>query len=165
MKTLIVCQSVSHGNTRKVADAIADELDARVVTPDEIEPHALAAYDLVGFGSGIFGMNFHPRLREFVTALPAFEGKEAFVFWTRGGFELPFWRYSPGMVAALEAKGFSVVGTFSCRAWDTWWPLRIVGGINKGRPNVTDLDAARRFAVRVKGARPERRPMKEAAHG
>jgi flavodoxin len=165
MKTLIVCMSVSHGNTRKVADAIAGELGATVVAPDEIEPSALAAYDVVGFGSGIFNMRFHPRLRRFVADLPVFEGKEAFVFSTRGGFELPFWRYTPGMVQALEAKGFDVVGTFSCRAWDTWWPLRLVGVINKGRPDVTDLDAARRFAVRVKGARPIHHAAEEHTHG
>jgi hypothetical protein len=34
MKVLIVCVSVSNGNTRKVADAMADVLDARVIEPD-----------------------------------------------------------------------------------------------------------------------------------
>lgn len=165
MKTLIVCMSVSHGNTRKVADAIAGELGATVVAPDEIDPSALSDRDLVGFGSGLFNMDFHPRLRQFVAGLPRVEGKEAFLFSTRGGFELPFWQYTPRMVGALEAKGFDVVGTFSCRAWDTWWPLRLIGGINKGRPDVTDLDAARRFAVRVKGAHVTHEAMKEHSHG
>ncbi|MEC4019899.1 hypothetical protein [Streptomyces sp. H27-D2] len=46
----------------------------------------------------------------------------------------------------LEQKNFEVIGTFSCRAFDTWLPFKLVGGINKGRPNATDLEAARTFA-------------------
>jgi hypothetical protein len=38
------------------------------------------------------------------------------------------------------------VGNFSCRAYDTWTPLKLVGGIRKGRPNADDLAAARAFA-------------------
>jgi flavodoxin len=66
MKTLIVCVSVSHGNTRKLADAMAAELDAVVAEPEAADPSAISNYDLVGFGSGIFGMAFHERLRAFV---------------------------------------------------------------------------------------------------
>jgi hypothetical protein len=38
------------------------------------------------------------------------------------------------------------VGNFSCWANDTWTPLKLVGGIRKGRPNADDLAAARAFA-------------------
>ncbi|MFF1449682.1 hypothetical protein ACFVYF_16265 [Streptomyces sp. NPDC058274] len=38
------------------------------------------------------------------------------------------------------------MGNFSCRAYDTWTPLKLVGGIRKGRPNADDLAAARAFA-------------------
>ncbi|MER2223181.1 MAG: flavodoxin domain-containing protein, partial [Rhodococcus sp. (in: high G+C Gram-positive bacteria)] len=54
MKAIIVCTSVSHGNTRRIADVIAEVLDARVVEPGEIDSAELAGYDLVGFGSGIY---------------------------------------------------------------------------------------------------------------
>ena len=70
MKTLIVCVSVSHGNTRKIASAMADVLGAEVVEPETVNLATLGDYDLVGFGSGIFGMAFHPRLRTFVASLP-----------------------------------------------------------------------------------------------
>ncbi|MDJ0346504.1 hypothetical protein QMK19_39650 [Streptomyces sp. H10-C2] len=61
---------------------------------------------------------------------------------TTSGFR-PFTR---PLVRLLEQKGFEVVDTFSCRAFDTWLPFKLVGGINKGRPNATDLEAARTFA-------------------
>ncbi len=149
MKTVIVCVSVSHGNTEKIARAIGEALDARVVEPEDITAAELAACDLVGFGSGIYGMAFHPRLCRFIHDLPRTEGQKAFVFATRGGPELPFWPYTRPLARVLESKGFEVIDTFLCRAWDTWGPLRLVGGINKGRPNAGDLDAARAFGERL----------------
>ncbi|MFJ6482300.1 MULTISPECIES: hypothetical protein [unclassified Streptomyces] len=49
----------------------------------------------------------------------------------------------------LEGRGFEVVDTFTCRALDTWMPFRLVGGINKQRPDENDLIAARTFARRL----------------
>ena len=147
MKTLIVCVSVSHGNTRKIAETMADVLKARVLDPEAVDVTTVADYDLVGFGSGIFGMAFHRRLHDFVRELPPGQGKRAFVFATRGGPNLTSWLYIRPMVRRLQAKGFEVVGTFSCPGFDTWLPLRLIGGLNKGRPNAADLDAARAFAA------------------
>jgi len=48
MDGLIVCVSVSHRNTRKVADAMADVLDACVVEPEEVDDAMLEASDLAG---------------------------------------------------------------------------------------------------------------------
>ncbi|HEY5012237.1 MAG TPA: flavodoxin family protein [Acidimicrobiia bacterium] len=152
MKSLVVCVSVSHGNTMKVARTIGEELDATVLEPEAVDVASLGDYDLVGFGSGIFSMAFHPRLRDFVRNLPKGQHGKAFLFWTSGGSELPFWSYKAPMIRLLESKGFEVVGTFSCRAFDTWLPLRIVGGINKGRPSSGDLASARSFAASLRNA-------------
>ena len=62
MKSLIVCVSISNGNTRRVAQALADALDAKVVDPEEVDVATIGGYDVVGFGSGIYGMSFHRRL-------------------------------------------------------------------------------------------------------
>ncbi len=146
MKAVVVCVSVSHGNTAKVAGVIAHELGADVAEP-EMAVNQLGDCDLLGVGSGIFGMAFHPRLRQFAEGLPAAPpGAKAFVFWTSGGPLVPFWSYSHRMRTTLEGKGYEVIGAFSCRGWDTWWPLRLVGGLNKGHPNQSDLNAAREFA-------------------
>ncbi|MEU6563205.1 flavodoxin family protein [Nocardia nova] len=146
MKTLIVCTSVSHGNTKRVADAMAEVLGARVVEPGEITPAELAAYDLVGFGSGVFNMNLHPRLREFARSLPSGQQRTAFVFATSGFPEPPFRRYLRAFVRLLERKGFDVADTFRSPGYDTWFPLKLVGGIQKGHPDAADIEAARMFA-------------------
>lgn len=146
MKTLIVCTSVSHGNTDKVAEVMAGALDATLIRPEQAGTVRLADYDLVGFGSGIFNMDFHPSLREYIKSIHAGRDARCFVFYTSGLPEPVFRRYSRGLTAELAGKGFDVVGVFSCRAFDTWLPFRMFGGIRKGRPDRADLDGARVFA-------------------
>ncbi|MEU4273049.1 flavodoxin family protein [Streptomyces sp. NPDC026092] len=155
MKAVIVCVSVSHGNTRRVADSIAQVLGAKVVSPEQADPAELAAADLVGFGSGNFYGRLHPDLTDFVKALPAGRGR-AFVFATSGLPELPAAPFTRPLVRLLEGKGFEPAGSFSCRAFDTWAPFKLVGGINKQRPNAGDLDAARAFAERLRAGRASR---------
>ncbi|RSN24308.1 flavodoxin [Streptomyces sp. WAC 05977] len=151
MKVVIVCVSVSHGNTARVAEVLAGALGARVVSPEEIDPAELDSCDLVGFGSGIFGMDFHPRLRRLVEEMPPKQRRKAFVFSTSGLPEPRFRRYTRRLARSLRRKGFDVVGTFSCRGFDTWLPFRLVGGIAKNRPGTADLEAARRFAAGLGG--------------
>ncbi|MEC3915576.1 flavodoxin family protein [Nocardia sp. CDC160] len=142
MKTLIVCVSVSHGNTRRVAEAMGEVLDATIAEPEQVEVSDLDRYDLVGFGSGIFHQMFHPRLRAFVRALPKQPRGKAFVFAT-SGFPPQLWP----MTRLARRAGFDVIDTFSVRAFDTWAPLRPIGGVNKGRPDAADLEATRAFAA------------------
>ncbi|MFF2084126.1 flavodoxin family protein [Nocardia sp. NPDC058176] len=149
MKVVIVCKSVSHGNTQRVAEAMAGVLDARIVTPDQVRPGELADYDLVGFGSGIYNMNFHRDLRKFVAALPGQQRGRAFVFSSSGFPEPPLRRYAHDLARRIEGKGFEVVDIFGCRGFDTWLPLRVIGGIRKGHPDAADLAAARAFAEKL----------------
>ncbi|WDO10554.1 flavodoxin family protein [Streptomyces murinus] len=149
MRTVIVCASVSHGNTRRVADSMAQVLGARVVSPEQADPAELAAADLVAFGSGVFYGRLHPTLTSFVRALPTGRGR-AFVFATSGLPEIPLMSFTRPLVRLLEGKGFEVDGSFSCRAFDTWTPFKLVGGINKQRPHTGDLAAARAFAGRLR---------------
>ncbi|WP_410662305.1 flavodoxin family protein [Amycolatopsis sp. lyj-84] len=151
MKVVIVCVSVSHGNTERVAEVMAEVLGARVVSPEEVDLADLDSCDLVGFGSGIFGMDFHPRLSRFVREMPEKLGHKAFVFSTSGLPEPRFRRYTGRLSRLLGRKGFDVVGTFSCRGFDTWLPFELVGGISKNRPGSDDLEAARRFAESLGG--------------
>ncbi len=152
MKSLIVCTSTSHGNKRRVADRIAEVLQADVVTPDDVDADTIADYDVVGFGSGIYFMAVHPSLLQLIRGLPQISGVSAFTFFTSGSRELPVFRYSSTIRRELAAKGFKDLGSFSCRGFDAVGPLRFVGGVNKGRPNADDLDKAAAFASKVRDA-------------
>jgi flavodoxin len=149
MKSLIVCTSKSHGNTRRVADRMAEVLDAETVTPESVDPETLCEYDLVGFGSGIYYMTVDARLRNLIRHLPTVDHIRAFTFYTSGARSVPLLDYNKPVRKRLEEKGFEVIGSFSCRGFDTVGPFRFIGGINRGRPNDYDLDRAAAFAARL----------------
>lgn len=146
MKAIIVCTSVSHGNTKRIADVIGEVLEARVVAPGQIDPAELATYELVGFGSGVYFGSFHSELRTFAESLPAMQQAQAFILATSGFPDAGPHRFIPPLTRVLEQKGFDVVGSFSTRGLDTYLPFKLVGGIRKGRPDASDLASARAFA-------------------
>jgi flavodoxin len=151
-RALIVCVSVSNRNTAAIARAMAAPLGAEIRTPEEVDPATLGEYDVVGFGSGIFAMSHHPRLRRYVESLPEGHGTKAFVFTTAGTGQAQWRPWERSLEAVLTQKGYDVLGSFACKGYDTWLPLRLVGGINKGRPDVHDLSHAHQFATDVAAA-------------
>ena len=147
MKTLIVYASVHHRNTEKIAKAMAEELGADLVPVGQAQPETLTAYNLIGFGSGIYAGKFQHALLRFVEMLPTVAEKQAFVFSTCG---VRGTQWHAAFKELLANRGFSVAGEFSCKGWDTVSFLKLFGGINKGRPNEKDLKEARRFAMGLK---------------
>jgi len=147
VKTLIFYASVHHKNTEKVAKVMAEVLGADLVPIGQAQPETLTAYDLIGFGSGIYYGKVHTTLLQFAEALLPVSGKHAFIFTTSGDGKV---ERQVAIKELLEKRGFSIVGNFSCKAWNTWGPLKLTGGINKGRPNEKDLEEARIFARGLK---------------
>jgi flavodoxin len=154
---LIVCVSVSEGNTALVARTMSEVLRAEVREPEDVDPHTLAERPLVGFGSGIFRGSHHPRLRQYVERLPhVSHGPRAFVFTTSGMGRSQSLPWQRSLEEVLRDKGYDVVGSFACRGFDTWLPLRLVGGLNKGHPDSDDLARATEFAERLAAELPAR---------
>jgi flavodoxin len=143
MKALIICWSEHHGNTKKIADAMASVLHSEVIKPTDVDVETLDDYDLIGFGSGIYFWSHHKSLCDLIDKLPHVH-KKAFVFSTRGVSRQG--RTHSALIAKLEEKGFEVVGEFSCRGFDTYGFLKHFGGIARGRPNDKDLRDAQEFA-------------------
>jgi len=145
MKTLMLCISIHHENTRKIANAIAEVLKAEVMNPAEVvkDIDKIKSYDLIGFGSGIYGFKHHKNLIGFVEKLPQQNGTKAFIFSTsgKGGTD-----QHKELRKKMEEKGFAIVGEFGCKGWDSFGPLALVGGVNKGKPDENDLEDARNFA-------------------
>jgi flavodoxin len=143
-KTLIICVSFHHGNTRRIAEVMANEIGATILTPDEVSPEQLDDYDLIGWGSGIYFGTHAESLRRLATSLPS-KPRQAFIFSTAG---LPFLRswFHSNLRGTLLARGCTVLGEFSCRGWDTVGPLAWFGGIDRSHPNEKDLERARSFA-------------------
>jgi flavodoxin len=149
LKTLIICFSYHHMNTQKVASTIAGVLGAEVKAPQEVDPAGLSAYDLVGFGSGIYMRKHHSSLLELADKLPQANGQKAFVFSTSGqphnGEKL-----NRKLREKLQAKGYKIVGDFNCPGLDTYGALKLLGGSQKGHPDEADLKAAAAFTESLK---------------
>jgi flavodoxin len=70
MKSLLVLFSYHHKNTKKIANVFARVLDAHIKTPQQINPEELQEYNLIGFGSGIYGGKHHEDLLDLADKLP-----------------------------------------------------------------------------------------------
>lgn len=142
MKTVICYYSRHHGNTLKIAQAMADALGADLFDVTSRMAPRLDQYDCVGFASGIYYGKFHPTVGAFARQyLP--RGRAAFLLATCGS---PRKGYTKSIRAALAEKDARVLGEFLCRGWDTFGPFRLIGGLAKGRPNESDLARAAAFA-------------------
>lgn len=149
---LILCKSEHHGNTAKVARAMADTLghDTVVAAPEHIPYTSLDEYSLVGFGSGVYYGRMHEGLLAWLSGLPdsLTPATPAFVFSTSG---LPFMAkaWHAPLKKLLCRKSFELVGEFSCRGFDSWGPLWFAGGLNRTHPDERDLERAREFVRRL----------------
>jgi len=153
MKALIIYISVHHGNTERVAKVMANILDADLLQMKQVDASMPEQYDLIGFGSGIYFGKHHKSLLDFVDMLPMLRNKKAFIFSTSGLRKIQFiHNFDKPLKEKLQRKGFDIIGEFSCRGLDTYRVTKLVGGVNKGRPNAEDLKQAEDFASGLKNS-------------
>ncbi|MFL0249255.1 flavodoxin family protein [Clostridium neuense] len=146
MKRIIIYESVHHGNTEKVSNAMAEVLKADLIKSKDVNMDNLNNYDLIGFGSGIYYGKFHKNILELLKKIKPVNKQKAFVFSTSGqGKE----QYNDSIKKELTEKDFEIIGNFACKGFDTYGPLKLIGGIAKGRPNDEDISKAREFAMKL----------------
>lgn len=158
MKSLLVVFSCHHQNTAKIADVFAKVLDAQIKKPEEIKPEYIQEYDLIGFGSGIFGGKNHKSILNLADKLPQVTNNKAFIFSTcgfpvaiggRDRLEEYALKTHVSLREKLQTKGYLIIDEFSCAGFNTNRFLKFFGGLNKGRPNVEDLRHAEEFALKL----------------
>jgi len=142
-KTLILYFSFHHKNTEKIAKAMAEVLEADLIEVTKAKPEMILNYDLTGFGSGIYAFSHHKSLFEFLEKISPVQ-KKAFIFSTSGAPKGI--KFHKKLREKLIQKGFEIIDEFNCLGWDSFGPLKIIGGINKGRPNESDIQKAKEFA-------------------
>lgn len=147
METAIIYKSIHHGNTKKIAETIAGSLNADIFDLKEVKEDIIKDYDLIGFGSGIYFSKPHKNLMKFIDSLSDEKNKKAFVFSTSGKEKSEF---NDLLKNELSKKGFEILGEFNCKGFDTWGPLKLIGGLNKGKPDEEDLINAKKFAESLK---------------
>ena len=121
------------GNTRKVADAIAEELGFKAENVTTSPPHDAK---ILFLGSGTYGGKPGEAMMKFIES-GNLSGRKVAIFGTSaslaGGQKL-----ISAMTDILTQKGASILGSYHCRG-----KMFVV---NWGHPNKEDLDNARKFA-------------------
>jgi ferredoxin/flavodoxin len=138
------------GNTREIADAMADALReaghlARTIPLKEAIPDDTTKVDLLGVGTPCFSSQSPTPIKEFLRSLPSLYGQRSFVFATSSG--------APGRVlydlaSLLRGKGSEVLGGFLARG-EVHHPAPHMAGQFPGRPTEEDFIRARQFAISV----------------
>jgi len=141
--------SYHHKNTEKVANVFARVLDAQIRTPQQVGPEELQEYDLIGLGSGIYGGKHHKSLFDLVDKIPQVTDRKAFIFSTCA-IQREVANNHAALREELQSKGYTIVGEFGCRGFNTNSFIKYFGGMNKGRPNAEDLKHAEGFAQNLK---------------
>lgn len=121
------------GNTKKVADAIATELDVaaeNVKTKDK-----LAEDSLVFLGAGLYGPLRGWGLKRFIDR-NNFDGRKVALFGTSGEGK---GREVGALEEAVAAKGAEIAGRFFCKG-------KFLFFVNRKNPTRKDLGNARKFA-------------------
>ncbi len=141
MKYAICYYSRHHGNTRKLAEAVAAGKDVELIDVTARAAFHPERYDAIGFASGVYFGKFHETVIDFLRRyLP--EGARTFFLYTGGN-------PGPGATAlirkAAAERNAVVLGAYGCRGYDTFGPFKLVGGIARGHPDEAELREARAF--------------------
>lgn len=140
MKTAILFESTHHGNTKKLCEAIGQKHEITLIDArGNVEE--LEKYDLIGIASGAAYGKYYATITD-VTRNKLPQGKKVFFIYTCG---------SPGRDFAAEVKKIAlekncrILGTYGCKGFDTFGPLKLIGGINKNHPTEDEINDAVKF--------------------
>ena len=120
------------GNTRKVADAIADELSIKAENVTASFPDAKILF----LGSGTYGGKPGEAMLKFIGS-GNFSGRKVAIFGTAASLT-GNQKMIGAMTDILKRKGATVLGSYFCKGKFFL--------VNWGHPNKEDLDNARKFA-------------------
>lgn len=149
MKSIIFFTSVHHGNTRKIAHAIAEQLGAELFDMDErgVPQMDISSYDLVGLGSGVYRFGLSPKLFKLARSI-GLKDKKVFLFSTSSSGQE---KWHKRFKSVLARKNAVLLGEFVCLGFLDWaFFKKFDGGLNQGHPDEADLTAARAFADSLK---------------
>jgi flavodoxin len=149
-RCLIIVYSYHHNNTAKIAHEFSRVLNAPIKSPDQINPEELQEYDLIGFGAGIDSGRHYKPLLDLADRLTETNNQRAFIFSTSAiQGEAKVAKDHALLRQKLLAKGYSIVGEFSCKGYNTNSFLKYFGGMNKGKPDSEDIRHAEEFALNL----------------
>ena len=148
MKTAIIYESKHHGNTKKVCDRIANECGVRLVEAKSVtENFEWNDYEIIGFASGIAYKKFYENVNNAAEMMPG--GKKVFFIYTCAKINSDFTNEIENIV--LE-RGCECIGSYGCKGYNTYGPLKLIGGMNRKNPTEDELKNAVEFVKQIEMA-------------
>lgn len=145
MKTAIIYESKHHGNTKKVCDRIAEECDVRLVEAKSVtNDFKWEDYNIIGFASGIAYKKFYKNVNDAAGMVPG--GKKVFFIYTCAKINDDFTNNIQNIV---QEKGCECIGSYGCKGFNTYGPLKLIGGMNKKNPTEDELQNAVYFVKQI----------------
>ena len=128
------------GNTKKIAEAIAESIGASV---EPISKNIkVDTLDILFIGGGVYFGRADSTTETFIKKLSAENVKNAVVFGTFGGMN----KAILSMKDLLRKQGINVIDrSFGCKGA----VLLLLNLVNRKHPNEEDLEAAKEFAIGV----------------
>lgn len=141
MKVCICFKSAHHQNTLKLLNAIKSQYDIDLINVDSKKRVDLSNYDVIGIASGIVYSKYYKEVYEFIDEnIP--NNKKVFFIHTAGD---PRENQNKSVKDITDSKNCITLGTFFTKGFDTYGPFKLIGGINKGRPNDKDIQSVLNF--------------------
>ena len=134
----IIFVSVHHENTLKVLQAMKDEVELDLIPINYVKSADLSQYDYLGFASGVYYNKLSNALMKQIMNLDL-SNKKTFIVYTCGSH---YKKYEAEAEEILKTKS-TYLGTYYCRGYDTFGPLKLIGGIVRKHPTIRDLRFAR----------------------
>lgn len=127
------------GNTRKIAEAIAEELQ---ITPIDVKKESpdVSNADIVIIGSGTYGGKPGKEMVTYLENLKPVTEKRAACFASCAGDST---KTLAAIREILSKKGYSIIDCFSCFG-------KFAGLTKRGHPSAEELNQAREFAKKLK---------------
>jgi flavodoxin len=141
---VIVLYASKGGNTRKIAQAVASEIDCEaldVAADSGLSALDLDNFDLVFLGTGIYTGNPIAEMEQYIQAADLGKSKRFALFITWGGAGKTRQMVADKLRKMLEDKGQQVAeNMFSCYGGSKFSFLK------RGHPNSEDIQAAKHWA-------------------
>ncbi len=127
------------GNTRKIAEAIAEELQ---ITPIDVKKDSpdVSNTDVLIIGSGTYGGKPGKEMVAYLENLKPVTEKRAACFASCAGDST---KALATMKEILNRKGYSIIDCFSCFG-------KFAGLTKRGHPSAEELNQAKEFAKKLK---------------
>ncbi|UTC83776.1 flavodoxin family protein [Treponema denticola] len=136
----IVYSSTHHGNTEKVLNKIKEKFPETVlIKAGDFNPDDFNRYEAIGFASGIYYLKFAKSVDKLFEQALVGSVQKLFFIYTAGAVNAGF---EKTLRKKTEQSGKICMGIFGCKGFDTFGPLKLIGGLNKGRPNEDDFKNA-----------------------